>query len=82
MHSDVARVLQQRVAKGGDEHSGAAHLGQGARPDIAFGLDAHQFNGKATDGGQLVRGLLALGEREFARAGTDPNGHFALSPTG
>ena len=75
MHRDVAFVLQQGVAQGRDEDAGAAHLGQRALEDIAVGPDVDEFDREAADGGQLVRGLLGLGQGQFAGAGSDPDSH-------
>ena len=77
MHGDVARVAQQRIAQGRHEHPGAAHLGQRAGEDVAVGPDVDKLHGEPADGGQLVRGLLGLGEGQRAGAGADPDGHSA-----
>ena len=77
VHSHVAGVLQQGIAQGRDEDAGAAHLGQRAVEDVAVGADVDQLDREAADGGQLVRGLLGLGEGQFAGAGADPDGHGA-----
>ena len=77
VHSHVAGVLQQRIAQGRDEDAGAAHLGQRTLEDIAVGPDVDQLDREAADGGQLVSGLLRLGEGQFAGAGSDPDGHDA-----
>ena len=80
MHGDVAGVLQQGVAERGDEDAGTAHLGQRAFEDVAVGPDVDQLHGEPADGGQLVRGLLGLGQGEFAGAGADPDGHAVPWP--
>ena len=77
MHRDVAAVLQQGIAQGSDEDAGAAHLRQRAGEDVAVGADVDQLHGEPAHGGQLVRGLLRLGEGQFAGAGSDPDGHGA-----
>ncbi len=80
MHGDVALVLQQGVAERGDEDAGAAHLGQRALEDIAFGPDVDELDREPADGGQLVRGLLGLGQGQLAGAGADPDGHGVTRP--
>jgi hypothetical protein len=77
---DVAFVPQQRIAQGGDEDAGAAHLRERAGEDVAVGPDVDEFHREASDGGELVRGLLCLGERELAGAGADADRHCCGAP--
>ncbi len=80
MHGDVALVTQEGIAQRRDEHARAAHLRQRACQDVAVGPDVDQFHRETADGGQLVRCLLGLGERELAGAGPDTDGHRASCP--
>ena len=75
VHGDVACVPQQGVAQGRDEDAGAAHLGERTGQDVAVGPDVHELHREAADGGQLVRGLLRLGQGQLAGPGADPDGH-------
>lgn len=81
MDGDVALTAQQRVAQGRNKDARAAHLGQRPGEDVTVSADVHQFHRETPDGGELVRGLLGLGERQFAGAGSNPDRHgCAVSP--
>src|SRR4051794_22725031 len=75
MDGDVALTAQQRIAQRCDENARATHLGQRPGKDIAIRADVHQLHRKTPDGGELVRGLLGLGERKLAGAGSNPDSH-------
>ena len=75
MDGDVAFVAQQGVTQGSDKHTRATHLRQRPRQDVTVSTDVDQFHRETSDGGQLVSGLLRLGEGELAGARSDPDRH-------
>src|SRR5699024_1026543 len=71
----VDRPVQQRLAYGGDEHAGAADLGE--RTDavaVAVGAHVHQLDGVPGAGHERLAHLPRLGQGEVGGAGADAQG--------
>ena len=77
MHGDVAASCSRASRRAATKTPVPPIWDSEPREDVAVGADVDQLHGEPADGGQLVRGLLRLGQGQFAGAGADPDAHGA-----